>query len=64
MWGSPPEGPSERWREMARVAEVVVAGSNLPRVFVIYIREDEVSKFSQLLRELGVEHQIEVRYCG
>jgi len=48
----------------ARVAEVVVAGSNPAIVFVIYIREDEVHRFSQLLRELGVEHQIEVRYCG
>jgi len=47
-----------------RVAEIVVAPGSNPGVFIIYIPEHEVSKFSQLLKELGVEHEVEVRYCG
>jgi len=48
--------------EPTRVAEASVGSE--PTVFFFYIDERELPRLSRILRKLGVEHEVEVRYCG
>jgi hypothetical protein len=48
---------------MEEAVAIVTAGSE-PAVFLLHIREEDLPKLSQLLRRLGVEHDVETVWCG